>query len=229
MCGRFTITVPAAEIAELLGLPEVPAQFTARYNIAPTQLVLAACLSPEGQREALFLRWGLVPHWADDVRIAHKMINARCETVASKPSFREAFKKRRCLIPTDGFFEWKAEGKKKKPFRFRRPDRKPFLFAGLWERRERPGEEPLQTFTIVTTTANGPVRPFHERMPVTLTKDAAEKWLAPGVLNDADCAEVFTPAADDFLFAEPVSEIVNSPRIDDPKCVEVNREMFSAS
>jgi len=228
MCGRFTITVPAAEIAELLGLPEMPAQFTARYNAAPTQSILAARLTPERRREAVFLRWGLVPHWADDVKIAHKLINARCETVASKPSFREAFKKRRCLIPADGFYEWKAEGKKKKPFRFRRPDRKAFLFAGLWERRERPGEEPLQTCTIVTTTANGPVRPFHERMPVVLTKDAAAKWLTPGPLGDAECAEFFAPAADDFLLAEPVCDLVNSPRVDDPKCVEVPGDLFAS-
>jgi putative SOS response-associated peptidase YedK len=142
--------------------------------------------------------------------------------------FRTAAAKGRCLIPADGFFEWKAEGKKKMPFRFRRPDRKAFLFAGLWERRERPGEEPLQTCTIVTTTANGPVRRFHERMPVMLTKDSAAKWLTPGALSDADLVEFFSPAAADFLLAEPVCDIVNSPRVDDPKCVEVLGNLFAS-
>jgi putative SOS response-associated peptidase YedK len=225
MCGRFTIAVPAAEIAELLGLPQLP-PIVPRYNAAPTQQILAARLTPEGKREALFLRWGLVPHWADDVRIAYKLINARCETVAAKSSFRDAFRKRRCLIPADGFFEWKAEGKKKKPFRFRRRDGKPFLFAGLWERRERPGEELLQTCTIVTTAANRVVHPFHERMPVILTTDAGAKWLKPGPLSDVDAAELFAPAADDFLITEPVCDLVNSPRVDDPKCIEVVKELF---
>src|SRR5262249_34382738 len=132
MCGRFTITVPAAEIAELLGLIELP-PIRPRYNVAPTQQILAARINASGKREASLVRGGLIPGWAQDTKIGYSLINARGETLAQKPSFREAFKKRRCVIPADGFYEWKADGKKKRPFRFRRPDAKAFLFAGLWE------------------------------------------------------------------------------------------------
>jgi putative SOS response-associated peptidase YedK len=219
MCGRFTISVAPSELAELMGLAAVP-DVRPRYNVAPSQSVLAVRLNAENKREAVELKWGLVPSWAEDVRIGYKMINARGETIAEKPSFREAFRRRRCLIPADGFFEWKVEGKKKIPYRFHQPNQKPFLFAGLWERRELPGEPVLETCTIVTTTANEVVRPFHERMPVILTDGAADRWLTPGLISPTDAEKLITPAPDGFLIADRVSDRVNSPRIDDPSCIE---------
>jgi putative SOS response-associated peptidase YedK len=217
MCGRFTITVAPAEVARVLELAEVPA-FRPRYNAAPTQSILAARVDQQGRREAVFLRWGLVPHWADDVAIAHRLINARSETAAVKPSFREALRKRRCVIPADGFFEWQKDGKRRLPFRFRRPDGSLFLLAGLWEQRERPGEEPLETCTILTTEANAVVRPLHDRMPVIVAPESLAAWLKPGVL--ATTEPFFHPAPDGLLLAERVSERVNSPRLDDPACIE---------
>jgi len=216
MCGRFTITVSPAEVAELLGLADLP-PIAPRYNVAPTQMILAGRLDAGERREAVFLKWGLVPHWADDLSIAHKLINARSETVAEKPSFREAFRRRRCIIPADGFFEWEKEGKKKLPHRFRRPDGRPFAFAGLWEHRDRPGEGSLETCTILTTIANDVVRKLHERMPVILIPERVNAWLKPGPLKDPEA--FFAPAPDDFLIGERVSEIVNSPRVDDPRCI----------
>jgi len=132
MCGRFTISVEPGELAEVLGVESIP-DVRKRYNVAPWQTVLAARMNDAGKREAVLLRWGLVPWWAKDLKIGYSLINARSETLAHKPSFREAFKKRRCVIPADGFFEWKAVGKVQHTHWFHRKDRKAFLFAGLWE------------------------------------------------------------------------------------------------
>jgi putative SOS response-associated peptidase YedK len=220
MCGRFTIAASPGELMELMELAEIP-DIRPRYNVAPSQEVLAARLNAAGTREAALLHWGLVPHWADDIRIGYKMINARCETLAQKPSFREAFKKRRCLIPADGLYEWRVEGKRKQPFRFRRPDGRPFVFAGLWEKRERPGSPLLESCTIVTTAANAMVRPFHERMPLILTNVAVDRWLTPAPLAADAAAALFAPLPEEFLIAEPVSTLVNSPRVDDARCIEV--------
>jgi putative SOS response-associated peptidase YedK len=199
-------------LAELLSLFEMP-PMAPRYNIAPTQTVFAVRLTAAGQREPVFLRWGLIPAWADDPTIGQRLLNARSETAAEKPAFREAFRKRRCLIPADGFFEWRAEKRKKQPYLFHRPDGRPFVFAGLWERKERLREPPLETCTILTTAANEVVRPFHDRMPVILTPGQAADWLAA-----ADAA-LLQPTADDFLIATAVDPIVNSPRVDDARCV----------
>jgi putative SOS response-associated peptidase YedK len=219
MCARFTLSVPAADIAEMLRLMALP-KLTPRYNIAPTQSVLAVRLGPTGEREPVFLRWGLVPAWSDDPKIGHRLLNARSETAAQKPAFRDAFRKRRCVIPADGFFEWRAEKRKKQPYLFRRTDGKPFVFASLWERNERLNEAPLETCTILTTTANDLMRPFHDRMPVILTADQVTDWLAsapdPGDLK---------PIANDFLIETAVDPVVNSPRNDDPRCIApVRRE-----
>jgi putative SOS response-associated peptidase YedK len=219
MCGRFTITVSGAELAELLEVPVVP-QTRPRYNVSPSQNVLAARLNESGQREAVELKWGLVPWWSKDAKIGYSLINARCETIAEKPSFREAFRKRRCLIPADGFFEWKVEGKKKLPYRFRRPDGKPFLFAGLWEYWDG-GDQPLETCTILTTTANQLVSPIDERMPIILSKTGAKEWLSPGLIAPEVAAKLLVPSPDDFLMKEAVNPIVNSPKNDNPSCIEV--------
>jgi putative SOS response-associated peptidase YedK len=151
MCARFTLTAPASQIGALFDLA-APIDLTPRYNVAPTQNILAVRLAPEGNKEFVKLRWGLVPSWAKDLKIGQKLINARSETVAEKPSFRSALKhKRRCLIAADGFFEWQADGKKKQPYLIRRPNGKPFAFAGLWERWHGEDGKELETCTLLTT------------------------------------------------------------------------------
>jgi putative SOS response-associated peptidase YedK len=219
MCGRFTISVEPGELTEVLGVETVP-DVRKRYNVAPSQTVLAARVNDAGKREAVLLRWGLVPWWAKDIKIGYSLINARCETVATKPSFRSAFKKRRCVIPADGFFEWKAVGKVKHPHWFHRKDRKAFLFAGLWERWEPEGGEPIESCSIVTTEANDIVKPYHDRMPVILSGLAADRWIKPGDITPEAAAELLKPAPKSFLIENEVSTVVNTPKTDSPECIE---------
>lgn len=217
MCGRFTLKANPKEVQAALGLPFEP-QVTARFNVAPTQAVLAVRAGAGGQPECALLRWGLVPRWTADLTGATPLINARAETVQEKPSFRSAFKRRRCLIPADGFYEWqKLDAKKKQPFWIHRRDDKPFAFAGLWERRERPGEEPLETCTILTTTANRVVQPIHERMPVIFGAEHVAAWLGDTPVEQL--LPLLRPCADDMLITTPVSTRVNSPRNDTPDCI----------
>lgn len=218
MCGRFTLKAKPKEVQDELGLPFEP-QIQPRYNIAPTQTILAIRANAGGKPEAVFLRWGLVPSWADELSIASRMINARSETIREKPSFRSAFKRRRCLIPADGFYEWqKLDKKRKQPFWIHRPDQKPFVFAGLWEHRERPGEDPLETCTILTTGANTLVKPMHDRMPVIFGRREFETWLDPESTAD-ELISLLQPCPDDFLEATAVSDRVNSPKHEDAGCI----------
>ncbi len=219
MCGRFTQKANADEIAREFDLESVP-ELSPRYNIAPTQPVLAVRLSPStGKREAVFLTWGLIPRWAKDSKIGHKLINARTETVAIKPSFRDAFKHRHCLIPTTGFYEWKKEGSRKQPYFIGRDDGKPFAFAGLWERWEPKGGEPVESCTILTTEANNVVRPIHERMPVIVPQGSYAEWLVPRSTTSVDSLPTGErPEA--RLLAYPVTTSVNSPSVDQPTCIE---------
>lgn len=218
MCARFTLSANSKQVATLFDLLNVP-ELPPRYNIAPSQQVPAVRLNEAGEREFAFLKWGLVPSWADDESIGYKMVNARAETVATKPSFREAFRRRRCLIPADGFYEWLAEGKRKKPFHFHRPDREPFAFAGLWERKDRNGDGPLETCTIITTTSNKMAEPYHDRMPVIIPQKLISRWLSP--TTDANSlSELLIPISNDFLTVNSVSTIVNSPKVDGPRCIE---------
>ncbi|HEY0128503.1 MAG TPA: SOS response-associated peptidase, partial [Rubrobacteraceae bacterium] len=166
MCGRFTQRADAKALAKAFGVAEVP-EVEARYNVAPTQDILGVYESEDG-REAKFFRWGLIPSWAKDSSMGARLINARAETVAEKPSFRDAFKRRRCVIPADGFYEWQRVGGKRQPYFFRMRDERPFGFAGLWERWEGAGGETLYSCTILTTEANEVLRPVHDRMPVIL-------------------------------------------------------------
>jgi putative SOS response-associated peptidase YedK len=218
MCARFTLSANAKQVATLFDLLKVP-ELPPRYNIAPSQQIPAVRLNDAGERELTFLKWGLVPSWSDDESIGYKMLNARAETVATKPSFREAFRRRRCLISADGFYEWLAEGKLKKPFHFHRPDRQPFAFAGLWERKDRNGDGPLETCTIITTSANKTAQPYHDRMPVIIPRELISQWLSPKS-ETKSLTELLVAVSDDFLTVNPVSTIVNSPKVDDPRCIE---------
>ena len=219
MCGRFVLKGSPSEIARMLGLDIVP-NLEPRYNIAPGQDVLAVRLTDAG-RAAVRLRWGLVPFWAKDAAIGNKMINARAETVAGKAAFRHAFRKRRCLIPADGFYEWQERGKgrPRQPFHIHKADGAPFAFAGLWERWGR-GSEALESCTIVTTSAPRSLEAIHERVPVILTADGMEAWLATPEEAADGLQGLLAPLPDGELVAEPVSSAVNNVRNDGPECQE---------
>ncbi len=224
MCGRFTLTAGGQVLAdefELLAVPELDA----RYNIAPSQDVATVVADIETRsRELRPMRWGLIPFWAKDPAIGNRMINARSETVAKKPAFREAFKARRCLLPATGFFEWKRIGAGKQPMLLRRRDGLPFAFAGLWDRWRPPEGEKIESCTILTTEPNDLVASIHDRMPVILPPEAYAEWLDPGFGSGPDEVESLMnwlkpyPASE--MIAHPVSRRVNSPAHDDSECIE---------
>lgn len=224
MCGRFTLTASGQLLMEELGLLSIPEDYRPRYNVAPGQPILAARDGDEGRKGAM-LKWGLVPSWAKDPSIGNKMINARSETVAEKPSFRRAFDRRRCIIPADGFYEWRKDGKRKIPMRFRLRDGRPFAFAGLWEAWRPPGGEgeTLFTCTILTTAANELVQPVHDRMPVILTQEALDLWLDREVPGDG-VASLLRPYPAREMEAYEVSPRVNSVANDDPELIEPLRQ-----
>lgn len=221
MCGRYTQTQSAAAIAQAFRLSGVPPT-SPRYNIAPTQLVgtvVQTQLHPE--RQFRVMRWGLVPSWAKDPAIGNRLINARAETVAEKPSFRTALRYRRCLIVADGFYEWQREGRKKQPYYFQLEAHQPFGFAGLWEQWEsKTTGEILETCTILTTEANDILRPIHDRMPVILPPDAYERWLDPDLNRATDLLPLLQPYAAAEMVAYPVNPIVNRATNDRPECIQ---------
>jgi putative SOS response-associated peptidase YedK len=227
MCGRYTQMRSWAELLDLYGIAESlsPSNFPPRHNIAPTQAVPVVRRQPNsGERELVTLRWGLVPAWAKDIGIGAKMINARAETLADKPSFRDAFKKRRCLIVADGFYEWQARPKgPKQPWFITVADARPFAFAGLWEEWWDAGSTLIETCTIVTTEANAALRPIHARMPAILPAGRFDAWLDPAAAA-ADLEALLAPYAG-AIAARPVGRRVNDVGNDDPGCVEPATEV----
>jgi len=218
MCGRFTLTAPADVLQQFFPLFDLP-DVEPRYNIAPTQMVITLRHLPQAARpEFERLRWGLVPPWADDIKIGYRMINARSETAADKPAFRSAFRQRRCLILADGFYEWQKNDGRKQPWYIHRADGKPFAFAGLWERWDK-GEQPLQSCTILTTDSNELMRPLHERMPVILEAADYDSWLDPARHEGADLQGLLRPYPGQDLAAYPVGTHVNNARFDDNSCL----------
>jgi putative SOS response-associated peptidase YedK len=212
MCGRFTLRTRREELAEHFGIPV--AETPPRYNIAPTQEVFAVRAARAG-REFVSLRWGLIPSWAKDKKIGARLINARADTVADKPSFRSAFKSRRCLIPADGFFEWKKTGNKKQPYYVTLRDGGPFAFVGLWERWH--GEEgDVQSCSIATTDANELMRPLHDRMPVILDPKDYAAWLDQTPRPNEELLALLRAFPSEAMRAGPVSTLVNSPRNQGP-------------
>jgi putative SOS response-associated peptidase YedK len=227
MCGRFTLRAPASVIAEQFAVFAVP-PFAARFNIAPTQPVPvirlrpagAAAAAPNADRELVWLRWGLVPGWAKDPAIGNRLINARAESAAEKPAFRNAMRRRRCLVLADGFYEWQHTGRKKQPYFVHLPDDRPFAFAGLWEAWEGPNHAMLETCTILTTNANELVRPLHDRMPVILPPPAYARWLDPAISDPRQLAPLLAPYPSEQIEAYPVGSAVNTAANDTPGCVE---------
>jgi len=218
MCGRYSL-VPKADFAERFGVENLQLDLEPRYNIAPTQTTPVITRNSPNRAEEM--RWGLVPFWAKDPSIGNKMINARAETIAEKASFKWSFKKKRCLIPANGFYEWKKEGKTKQPYLIHRQDGKPFAFAGLWSTwvDKEHGGVPLETFTILTTDPNDLMRPLHNRMPVIVDPENFDLWLDPKVEDPAKLQPLLVPHAVDGFEAFPVSKNVNSPAHDAPDCV----------
>ena len=217
MCGRYTLRSNLKQLADLFHVGDVHLPlFDPRYNIAPSQDVLAV-RQPDG-RELVELKWGLVPSWAQDPKIGYRMINARCESVAEKPSFRSAFKKRRCLIPADGFYEWQKRGKEKQPYFIHLTDDQPFAFAGLWEYWERDGEI-IESCTIITTEANELMRPLHDRMPVILPAESHDEWLDSDNQAMEDLPSLLKPYPSEEMDAYPITTYVNSPKNQGQECV----------
>lgn len=218
MCGRFTLTASGETLAEAFNLDEAPA-IQPRYNIAPTQPVAAVRLSPDaGKRELTFFQWGLVPSWSKDAQIGSRLINARAETVTEKPSFRTAFKRRRCLIPASGFYEWQRQGNRKQPMYVQAREGVVFALAGLWESWHGADGSELESCTILTTEPNELMRDIHNRMPVIIEPADYSMWLDPGP-NPEDALHLLRPYPADQMIASPISTFVNNPRNDTPECI----------
>jgi putative SOS response-associated peptidase YedK len=215
MCGRFTLTADPRAVAEYFTLPDFPAVFP-RYNIAPGQNV-PVVVQTDAVRQLRPMKWGLVPSWAKDAAIGYRSINARSETAADKPTFRAAFKRRHCLVPATGFYEWRGAGKHKLPVHFK-PVSGFFAFAGLWETWQ-DGALSLETCTILTTTANELVRPFHDRMPVILDPGDFAAWLIPSGEKERDL-QLFRPYPTEAMTAAAANPWVNDARHEGPKCLE---------
>jgi putative SOS response-associated peptidase YedK len=219
MCGRFTHLYSWTELQALMRITtDLSVPLLKRFNVAPTQQVPIVRQRDDGAREAVLMRWGLVPGWAKDPAFGNRTINARAETVATKPAFRSAYRRRRCLIPVSGFYEWETPegGGAKRPWYIRVKDAPLFALAGLWEEWTQPGGVQLLTFTIVTTTANELIGRFHDRMPVILPPEQFDRWL--DVTQTAD--DLLVPFAAEKMDAYRVSARVNRARTDDAACVE---------
>ena len=218
MCGRYTLATPVERLAEEFGFDASSVDLPPNYNVAPTQGV-AAVLAEGGERRLEVLRWGFIPSWADDPQIGSRMINARAETAPKKPSFRRAFRERRCLIPADGFYEWKRTNGSKQPYYIHMKEERPFAFAGLWESWKDDGGPEIRSCAILTTKPNALAGEIHDRMPVILPAGSYDVWLEP----EADRDELYgllAPYPEDEMEAYPVSRFVNSPSNNDPRCIE---------
>lgn len=222
MCGRFTLT-RVEDVARRFGVYGEAPSLTPSFNIAPASEIAVVGAGAEGHRRLRRLRWGLVPHWADDPGIGQRMINARAESVTEKPAFKAALQRRRCLIPADGFYEWRrpraAESGPKQPYYVKMADGSPYAFAGLWESWESARGERIQSTTIITTGANELVSEIHSRMPVILSPERYEAWLDPRTRDAGEVLPLLAAYPSEEMRAYPVATHVNRPENDDASCI----------
>lgn len=223
MCGRFTLKTPPDQwgqlLLPLLDVEAAKAQWVPRYNVAPTQNIVAIAVDCESAEQFTdYFRWGLVPSWAEDLSIGNRMINARAETIGEKRSFSGPLKSRRCLVIADGYYEWKTEGKLKQPYWIHPADGGVFAMAGLWETNRRATGQPVKSCTIITTSANEKTAEVHDRMPVILIDEALQSWLSQS-LSVADATSLLKSAPEEFLDLQAVDRRVNNARIDDADCL----------
>ncbi len=218
MCGRFTLTQSTEAVVQRFDVQFVLFEFPPRYNIAPSQPV--AVVMQNGERGLEACRWGLVPFWAKEPEIGNRLINARAETLAEKPAFKYSLTRRRCLIPADGFYEWRKEGNRRLPVYIRRRDGGLFAFAGLWDEWQSPDGSPLRTCTIITTEPNALIAPIHNRMPVILRPEDEATWLDTSVRHLARLLSVLQPYPEEELQAYAVSPRVGNPNVDDPSLIQ---------
>ena len=217
MCGRFSVGVSATTLASHFNVQE-SVTWDGRYNLAPSQELLTVVQPAEGTRQFRRMRWGLIPSWAKDLAIGNQLINARAETVATKPAFRTALRERRCLIVTDGFYEWEARGRRKQPWCIRMANGSPFAFAGLWDLWTDPEGKVIESCTIITTTPNELIGKFHHRMPVVVSPADYERWLDPQLHDVEQLLPLLVPYPATEMITYPVSSLVNNPANDSPAC-----------
>ena len=215
MCGRYSLTSSLNELAQRFEFDSEPEGFVPRYNVAPTQQVLAVVGGEP--RRAGFMRWGLIPSWSKDGPSSRPLINARAETVAEKPSFRDSLKRRRCLILADGFYEWQKVGDGKRPMRVTMRSGEPFAFAGLWSKWTDAEGSSISSCAIITTAANEVLKPIHHRMPVILSKEVEDLWLDTALDDSQTLTQLLEPFPEDALEAYEVSALVNSASNDRPE------------
>jgi putative SOS response-associated peptidase YedK len=221
MCGRFVQERSLAELGELFDAEPLAEEPGPRYNVAPTDPAAVVVERADGRRGVTLYHWGLVPHWADSAADAARRINARSETVATSPAFRDALHKRRCIVPADGFYEWARRGSARQPFFVRRADHRPLAFAGIWSSwRVTPDAPPRRTFAILTTSANDTIAPIHDRMPVVLAPETWERWLRPGEAPDGELLAMIGAVPGDSYETFAVPALVNSVRNDGPALIE---------
>jgi len=220
MCGRFTLTVDRDDLIEQFALDLFPEEFSLRFNVSPTQPILSAVQSKEGRR-AGYMKWGLVPYWVKDIKKWKPLINARSETIDEKASFKHLLQKRRCIVFADSFYEWKkTEAGEKIPYRIYLKNKKPFAFAGLWDRHNQ-GQVQTVTCTVLTTEANDVVKEVHDRMPVIFTDEhAIHQWLNVHEYTYKEVEELLKPLDSSFMDKYIVSSVVNSSKTDDQRCIE---------
>lgn len=220
MCGRFVTIIPYEELKQIFDLIESQIRPEPRYNVAPTQNVGVIRCCDEGNHNRFdLLKWGLIPSWSTDPSKGASLINARSETVAEKLSFRHAIKKNRCIIPVSGFYEWSHVGTEKHPHYIQLSDKSPMALAGVWEHWKSPDGTPLETFSILTTTANNLISTLHDRMPVILQPDAYGLWLDRNLQNPQHLEHLYKPCSDDILTYHKVPDLVNNTRFDSPSCI----------
>lgn len=219
MCGRFSQQRPASELSEIFAAEPLVDDLGPRYNVAPTDEALVV-VQREERRGLTAYRWGLIPHWAKDARTGSRMFNARAETIAISPAFRDAFKRKRCLVPVDGFYEWKREGTLRQPYWVARADGRPLALAGLWASWKDPATDTIRrTFTIVTTVPNAAMAALHDRMPVVIADDAWARWLDPESPDPSELLGLLVPSDAIELEIHAVSRLVNDVRNDGPDLI----------